>query len=94
MQVGGEVFVNERTGRGQKALNLPGAVAENDAMTADPEAMQPFKFIAQGSGVAPGQGENGRLHGAPDFRGKHPLILAHLFRHTNLSLQAWRRGRT
>ena len=94
MQVGGKVFVNERTGCGQKALNLPGTMTKDDAMTADPEAMQPFELIAQGFGIAPGQGENGRLHGAPDLWGEHPLILPHLLRHMNLSRQAWRRDKT
>lgn len=90
-QMGGEEFVNDGTGRSQKALNLPGTMTEDDAMVANPEAVQPFQFIVQGLRVAPGQGEDGRLHGPPDFRGERPLIRAHLFRHLNLSRQAWRR---
>ena len=94
VQMGSEVFVNKGSRGGEKALNLSGTVTKNDAMITNPEAMQSFEFIAQGFGVAPGQGEDGRLHGAPDFRGEHPLILAHLLRHMNLSRQAWRRDRT
>ena len=92
--MGAKVFVDERTGRGKEALDLPGAVAVDDTVIPKAKPVEAFEFIAEGFGVTRGQREDGGLHRPPDFGSEGALIVAYLPGHVDFSRQAWRRGRT